>query len=226
MAASVAVREPSSSLDLVVGPGRLPAGIPTPGWKRTIDIIGAAVGMVVLFPVFLALSAAIMVDSRGGPIFRQTRVGLGGRCFTCWKFRSMRVGAEALQAQLSSGNDASGPIFKMRNDPRRTRVGRLLRRTSLDELPQLINVLRGDMSLVGPRPPMVAEVLEYDDDHLQRLLVTPGMTGLWQVTLRRDHQFSDMVRLDVEYARRRTFWLDVSILVRTIPTVIFGHGSY
>jgi lipopolysaccharide/colanic/teichoic acid biosynthesis glycosyltransferase len=226
MAASVAARQPARSLFLVVGPGRLPPPIPTPAWKRLMDIGGAAVGLAVLFPLLVAISLAIILDSRGGPIFRQARVGCGGRVFTCWKFRSMTRNAEALREMLLAQNEASGHIFKMQNDPRRTRVGRFLRRTSLDELPQLWNVLCGNMSLVGPRPPMVTEVLEYDDNHLQRLAVNPGMTGLWQVTLRHSHHFGDMVALDVEYARRRSFLLDVDILLKTIPTVVLGHGSY
>jgi len=226
MTASVAAREPTRSLFRVVGPGRFPRPIATPAWKRLMDIGGAAAGLVILSPALLLIALAIVLDSRGGPIFRQSRVGLGGRVFTCWKFRSMTRDAEALREMLLAQNEASGHIFKMKDDPRRTRVGRFLRRTSLDELPQLWNVLRGDMSLVGPRPPMVTEVLEYDDNHLQRLAVSPGMTGLWQVTLRHNHHFGDMVALDVEYARRRSFVLDARILLKTIPTVLFGRGSH
>jgi lipopolysaccharide/colanic/teichoic acid biosynthesis glycosyltransferase len=168
-----------------------------------------------------------MVDSPGGPIYRQARVGKGGRVFICWKFRSMRRGADAELARLMTRNEADGLIFKMADDPRRTRVGKFLRRTSLDELPQLWNVLRGDMCLVGPRPPTVPEVLRYDQRHLQRLAARPGMTGLWQVTLRNvRHDFGDMVELDSRYARELSLKLDLEILLRTIPTVLSGKGSY
>lgn len=192
-----------------------------------MDISGASLGLLVLSPVLLIIAIAIMVDSRGGPIFRQARVGRGGRVFTCWKFRSMVRGADRMLDGLLEDNEADGLIFKMKDDPRRTRVGRFVRRTSLDELPQLWNVLRGDMSLVGPRPPTVREVLQYDQRHLMRLAATPGITGLWQVTLRRErHDFADMVALDVEYANRMSLWLDIKILLKTLPTVVGGKGSY
>lgn len=198
-----------------------------PLWKRGMDVLGAAMGLVIVSPLLAAIAIAIMLDSRGGPVFRQARVGRGGRVFTCWKFRSMVQGADGLLDGLLAENQAEGIIFKMKDDPRRTRVGKFLRRTSLDELPQLWNVLRGDMSLVGPRPPTVGEVLRYDERQLARLAATPGLTGLWQVTLRRErHDFADMVALDVEYADRMSFWLDLKILAKTIPTVLGGEGSY
>lgn len=200
--------------------------VPMPAWKRSIDVVGAFFGLIFLAPLLFVISLAIMLDSRGGPIFRQARVGHGGRVFTCWKFRSMHRDAEAMQARLLAENEANGAIFKMKNDPRRTRVGRFLRKTSLDELPQLWNVLRGEMSLVGPRPPLPAEVVRYDPDHLRRLVATPGITGLWQVTLRGRHDFADMVALDCQYARELSFWLDVKILLRTVTTVLSGSGSY
>jgi lipopolysaccharide/colanic/teichoic acid biosynthesis glycosyltransferase len=197
-----------------------------PRWKRFIDIVGASVALGMCLPLMAVTAVWIMLDSPGGAFVRQPRVGHGGMCFNCWKFRTMHRGAAALLPSLLEQNEASGPVFKMKNDPRRTRVGRLVRRTSLDELPQLLNVLRGEMSLVGPRPPLVSEVLDYDDHHLQRLAATPGMTGLWQVTLRgRQHDFADMVALDVDYARRMSFKKDVMILLKTVPTVIFGRGS-
>ncbi|MGE5594545.1 MAG: sugar transferase, partial [Hyphomicrobiales bacterium] len=149
-----------------------------------------------------------------------------GKCFTCWKFRSMVRGADRLQEALAAQNEAQGNIFKLRDDPRRTKVGKFLRRTSLDELPQLWNVLRGDMSLVGPRPPIVREVLKYEPAHFERLAVAPGITGLWQVTLRGRHNFADMMALDIEYVRTRGFWTDVRILAKTVPTVVGGRGSY
>lgn len=201
--------------------------VPMPLWKRTIDIIGATAGLLITSPLWLVISILIICESPGGPIFRQARVGRGGTVFTCWKFRSMRRGADQLLDALKEKNEANGIIFKMKDDPRRTRVGKFLRRTSLDELPQLWNVLRGDMSLVGPRPPTVTEVLRYDARHLQRLAATPGITGLWQVTLRQHrHDFSDMVELDIQYAESISFWSDTRILLKTIPTVLGGKGSY
>jgi lipopolysaccharide/colanic/teichoic acid biosynthesis glycosyltransferase len=152
-------------------------------------------------------------------------VGKGGRTFVCWKFRTMRQDAEALKASLMAHNEASGHIFKMRSDPRRTRVGVFLRKSSVDELPQLWNVLRGEMSLVGPRPPVPAEVAAYAPQDYDRLAVEPGITGLWQVTLRGRHDFQDMVVKDREYARRRGVGLDAWILLRTVTAVLRGDGS-
>lgn len=199
---------------------------PRPAWKRTIDVSCALVGMVISAPLALLIILAIVVESPGSPFFRQTRVGHGGKLFSCWKFRSMCKNAEELLSDLSEQNEASGHIFKMKNDPRRTRVGVVLRKSSLDELPQLWNVLRGDMSLVGPRPPTPDEVASYDSRELQRLSVAPGITGLWQVTLRGRHDFADMVVLDLVYAERQSFWFDMMIMLRTVPTVLFGRGSY
>ncbi|MCC7362946.1 MAG: sugar transferase [Dehalococcoidia bacterium] len=199
--------------------------VPMPAWKRGADVAGALFGILFLAPLFALVSLAVMLDSRGGPFYRQTRVGKGGKLFTCWKFRSMHTGADRLVGQLMEQNEANGHIFKMKDDPRRTRVGVFLRKTSLDELPQLWNVLRGDMSLVGPRPPIPAEVIRYDLPHLQRLVVVPGITGLWQVTLRGHHDFADMVALDLRYARELSPLLDVKILLRTVTTVLTGSGS-
>lgn len=213
----------SAHLRLIPSPAL--ATVPMPRWKRFIDIAGASVGLVLIFPVLVCISIAIVLDSRGGPIFRQVRVGRGGETFVCWKFRSMCRGADRMLEGLADRNEASGHIFKIHDDPRRTRVGKFLRRTSLDELPQLWNVLRGDMSLVGPRPPLVTEVLEYSDEQLERLACVPGMTGLWQVTLRGQHDFADMIALDRAYARSITFRGDLRILLKTIPTVLFGHGA-
>ena len=197
-----------------------------PLWKRTMDIVGGILLLLVLLPVLLGISFAIAIESSGGPIFRQARVGKGGATFKCWKFRSMYRGADRMLSSLGHLNEANGLIFKMKDDPRRTRVGKLLRRTSLDELPQLWNVVRGSMSLVGPRPPTVPEVMEYDERELGRLAATPGITGLWQVTLRRErHDFGDMVELDTQYARECTLLLDLKILAKTIPTVLSGKGS-
>lgn len=226
MAGSVVARNRVRPVEFAPGGETVVQALPLPWWKRVMDVAGASVGLVVCSPALFLLAMYVVLDSRGGPFFRQTRVGIGGRCFTCWKFRSMHRNADQMLEGLLAQNEAAGPIFKMKNDPRRTRAGRFLRRTSLDELPQLWNVLRGDMSLVGPRPPTVPEVLRYDEAQLRRLVVTPGMTGLWQVTLRGRHDFSDMVELDVEYARRRSLLLDVRILAMTIPAVVVGRGSY
>ena len=196
-----------------------------PAWKRTVDVAAALVGIAALAPVFLAVAFVVKLDSPGGAFFRQLRVGKGGQLFTCWKFRTMRQDAEELKAQLMELNEARGHIFKLKNDPRRTRVGVFLRKTSVDELPQLWNVLRGEMSLIGPRPPVPAEVANYSARELRRLAVEPGITGLWQVTLRGSHDFADMVTLDLEYAERRSIALDLKIYARTVTTVLKGEGS-
>lgn len=226
MATSMLQAQNPESVEFLPGIDLIP-GVPMPAWKRAMDLAGSLAGVLLISPLLMLIAVAIIVESRGGPIYRQARVGRGGKVFTCWKFRSMISGADRMLEGLLAGNEADGIIFKMKDDPRRTRVGKFLRRTSLDELPQLWNVLRGDMSLVGPRPPTVGEVLRYDEHHLGRLAATPGLTGLWQVTLRRErHDFADMVALDVEYAERMSLWLDLTILARTVPTVLGGKGSY
>ncbi len=194
--------------------------------KRLIDVTVAAVGLVLCAPLFLLIALAIRLDSPGPIIFRQTRVGLRGRHFEMYKFRSMHVGAEEQQDMLADLNEADGPIFKIRDDPRLTRVGRILRRLSLDELPQLVNVLRGEMSLVGPRPPIPAEVEKYQEWHKKRLEAPPGMTGLWQVSGRSRLSFDEMVLLDIYYIENWSLWLDFKILMRTIPKVLLGEGAY
>jgi exopolysaccharide biosynthesis polyprenyl glycosylphosphotransferase len=200
------------------------------GWhhtlKRALDVAFAGVGLIVLSPVLLLIAVAIRLDSAGPILFRQQRVGRDGRLFTCFKFRSMFDGADALHAQLRPMSETTGPIFKMRDDPRLTRVGRVLRRLSLDELPQLWNVFIGDMSLVGPRPPMPSEVLEYQAWHRRRLDVAPGLTGLWQVSGRSELTFDEMVMLDLFYAENWSLGLDLKILLRTVPTVLLGTGAY
>ena len=194
--------------------------------KRLIDVTVAAVGLVLCAPLFLLIALAIRLDSPGPIIFRQTRVGLRGRHFEIYKFRSMHVGAEEQQDMLADMNEADGPIFKIRDDPRLTRVGRILRRLSMDELPQLVNVLRGEMSLVGPRPPIPAEVEKYQEWHKKRLEAPPGMTGLWQVSGRSRLSFDEMVLLDIYYIENWSLWLDFKILMRTIPKVLLGEGAY
>jgi len=194
--------------------------------KRAVDFTFALVGLIVLAPLMALIAVAIKLDSPGPVLFKQVRVGQGGRRFILYKFRSMRVGAEEEQKKLEAFNEARGPIFKMRNDPRVTRIGRILRRTSLDELPQLYNVLRGEMSLIGPRPPLPSEVAQYREWHKRRLEVAPGITGLWQVSGRSDLTFDEMALLDIYYIENWSLTLDALIFLRTIPRVIFGNGAY
>lgn len=195
-------------------------------FKRTVDLVVSAVALVLLLPLFAVLAVLIRLDSPGPVFFVQKRIGKNGVPFNTYKFRSMVVEAEALRAQLAALNEADGPLFKIRNDPRTTRVGRYLRRFSLDELPQLFNVLRGEMSLVGPRPALPEEVEAYEPWHRKRLEVTPGITGLWQVSGRSDLSFEEMVLLDIYYVENWSPLLDLSILLRTIPKVLLGHGAY
>ncbi len=194
--------------------------------KRAMDVVGAVLGLTIGMPIFLLIGVAIRCDSPGPIVFRQTRVGFEGRTFQMFKFRSMREGAEAEKETLIERNEADGPLFKIRDDPRLTRVGRFLRHTSLDELPQLINVLRGEMSLVGPRPPLPEEVERYQEWHKKRLEAPPGMTGLWQVSGRSHLSFDEGVLIDIYYIENWSPWLDVRILLRTIPKVLFGEGAY
>ncbi len=195
-------------------------------FKRASDLVLASLGLVLLTPLFLILAIAIRLDSPGPAIFRQTRVGRGQRPFTCFKFRTMCADAEKRLDELRDRNEASGPLFKIKDDPRRTRMGRFLRRFSLDELPQIWNVLRGEMSLIGPRPAIPAEVEAYEPWHTQRLEVPPGMTGLWQVSGRSDLTFDEMVLLDVYYIENWSPLMDLRIVLKTIPTVLFGSGAY
>jgi lipopolysaccharide/colanic/teichoic acid biosynthesis glycosyltransferase len=201
---------------------------------RALDVIGSAVLLVMLVPVFAALAVAIRLDSRGRVLYRQRRVGRGLAPFTVNKFRTMRSGAGhethrqfviGLIAGEPRNADAEPNFFKMADDDRVTRVGRLLRKTSLDELPQLWNVLRGDMSLVGPRPPIPYEVEHYPPHWFDRFAVKPGMTGLWQVSGRSQLTLEEMITLDVDYARNRSLWLNIKILARTLPVVIAGRGA-
>jgi exopolysaccharide biosynthesis polyprenyl glycosylphosphotransferase len=195
-------------------------------FKRVFDIVAALLGLVVGAPVLALIALAIQLDSSGPAIFRQERVGQNGRHFTIYKFRSMRTGADAEKEHLQALNEADGPLFKIRDDPRLTRIGKFLRRTSLDELPQLFNVIRGDMSLVGPRPPTPDEVALYHPWHKKRLNVPPGITGLWQVSGRSELTFDEMVLLDLYYIEHWSPWLDFMILLRTIPKVLVSEGAY
>lgn len=204
---------------------------PVPAWqlfiKRLIDYLGAAVLLVVLFPVFLVIAAVVRLGSPGPALYRQRRAGLNGRPFDMLKFRSMVPDADRRRATLEARNEMKGPVFKVSDDPRVTRAGRFLRRHALDELPQLWNVLRGEMSLVGPRPLPVEEVHRFDDDaHRRRLSVLPGLTCHWQVRGRNEiDDFEEWVRLDLDYIDHWSLWLDCRILLATIPAVLLGRGG-
>ncbi|MDW8101512.1 MAG: undecaprenyl-phosphate glucose phosphotransferase [Anaerolineae bacterium] len=194
--------------------------------KRAMDLVIASVALVVFTPLMLIIALAIKLDSPGPVLFKQVRVGKGGKEFVMYKFRSMRGGAEEEQEQLKELSEVDGPIFKIKNDPRCTRVGKVIRRLSLDELPQLYNVLKGEMSVVGPRPPLPSEVAQYKEWHKRRLAVSPGMTGLWQVSGRSLLSFDEMVLLDLYYIENWSPLLDLKILLRTIPKVIISEGAY
>src|SRR3954452_5211627 len=194
--------------------------------KRTFDLAVATLLLILMSPLLLICALAVRFTSRGPVLYRSVRPGIGGVPFACLKFRTMYHDADARQAGLEASNEASGALFKMRRDPRVTRVGRLLRRFSIDELPQLINVLRGDMSLVGPRPLPQRDFDRLEDWHKKRYLVLPGITGLWQVSGRSDLDFDDLVRLDFLYLERWSVFLDLTILVKTIPAVIRARGAW
>lgn len=194
--------------------------------KRGLDLVLATVALATLFPVMLLTALAIRLESPGPVIFKQTRVGKWGKPFICYKFRSMCIDAEARKKELIKRNEVDGPIFKMQADPRITRVGRIIRKLSIDELPQLFNVFKGDMSLVGPRPPVPQEVNQYKFDHLRRLDAIPGLTGLQQVSGRSDLSFERWVELDMQYISQQSLRKDIEILLKTIPAVILGKGAY
>ncbi|MDQ2999781.1 MAG: sugar transferase [Fibrobacterota bacterium] len=193
--------------------------------KRLVDIVGSLAGLMLLFCAFPMLVLLIKIDSHGPIFFVQTRVGQYGHRFKFIKFRTMKVGAHLRQWEVDDLNESGGITFKLHNDPRITRIGRLLRRTSLDEMPQFWNVLHGDMSLVGPRPPLLREVSQYNDIQKVRMTVPQGMTGLWQVRGRSNLKFDDMVDLDVYYALHATLAIDIKIILATFPTVFLGRGA-
>ncbi|QFU77173.1 sugar transferase [Halioglobus maricola] len=196
-------------------------------FKRSLDVFAATLGLLLLSPVLLATLVIIRLDSPGSALFSQTRVGKNGRLFRCWKFRSMHVDAESRKAELMDVNEMTGGVlFKMKQDPRVTRVGGFLRKASIDELPQLWNVLNGDMSLVGPRPPVPSEYNQYTAYEKQRLQVKPGITCFWQVSGRSDLPFPEQVKLDLHYAEVRSLSVDLQILLRTVPAVLFARGAY
>jgi exopolysaccharide biosynthesis polyprenyl glycosylphosphotransferase len=192
--------------------------------KRVLDILGAAIGGVILSPLILLVAAAIKLESEGPVFYRAMRVGRKGRIFHCYKFRTMYDGSDRQVEQFAHLNERSAPLFKMKHDPRVTTLGRFLRRYSIDELPQLANVLLGEMSLVGPRPPSIDEYRQFALEHLRKLEVIPGITGLWQVTARTDPSFQSYIRCDLEYIEHWSLWLDMEILARTCFEVLRGTG--
>jgi exopolysaccharide biosynthesis polyprenyl glycosylphosphotransferase len=194
--------------------------------KRMFDVVGATLLLLFLSPFFLAIALAIKITSRGSVFYASQRPGIGGTPFSCWKFRTMYRDADQRQADLESINEASGALFKIRDDPRMTPVGRMLRGFSLDELPQLWNVVRGQMSLVGPRPLPLRDYDQLEDWHKKRYLVLPGITGLWQISGRSELDFDDLVRLDFLYLERWSVFLDLSILVKTVPAVLSRRGAF
>lgn len=194
--------------------------------KRALDVFASLLGLILLSPILFIVVVMIKLDSKGPVIFKQKRVGLNGKEFYMYKFRSMVVNAEELKEKLAAQNEMSGPMFKMKEDPRVTRVGKFIRKTSLDELPQLINVIKGDMSLVGPRPSLPNEVKEFEPWMLKRLDVKPGLTCFWQVSGRNDIDFEDWMKLDIKYVNKKSFFLDIKLILKTV-LVLFGdkHAS-
>lgn len=197
------------------------------GMKRALDVVCSLIGLVLLSPVFVLIGLLIKLeDPKGSVFFYQTRVGKDGKPFRMYKFRSMVSNAEERLKELLEQNEVQGAMFKMKNDPRITRVGRFIRKTSIDELPQLVNVLQGSMSLVGPRPPLPREVAEYTPYDRQRLDVTPGCTGLWQVSGRSSLTFEQMVELDLRYVRERSLGMDMRILLRTVRVLLGSKDAF
>ena len=196
------------------------------GIKRIFDIVAATCGIVLLSPLMIIIAVLIKTEDHGPIFYKQVRVGKNGKTFKMYKFRSMFVNADKMLAKLKEHNDVEGPMFKMKDDPRITKVGHFIRKHSLDELPQFLNVLRGDMSLVGPRPPLPSEVEEYSEYGKQRLFVIPGCTGLWQATERNEVGFNEMVQLDIQYIQRASFIFDLWIIWKTVEIIIRPNESY
>lgn len=192
--------------------------------KRVIDFVGSLCGLILLSPIWLIVGILIKMESKGPIIFSQKRVGLNGVEFDIYKFRSMVVNAEELKKKLAKHNEMSGPMFKMKDDPRITKIGKFIRKTSIDELPQLINVLKGEMSLVGPRPSLPDEVKKFEDWMLTRLEVKPGLTCYWQVSGRNNIDFEDWMLLDIKYVNERSLWLDIKLVFKTF-FVLFGDKN-
>lgn len=194
--------------------------------KRLFDIVAATCGIVILSPLMIIIAVLIKAEDHGPVFYKQVRVGKNGKTFKMYKFRSMFVNADKMLDRLKEQNDVDGPMFKMKDDPRVTKIGHFIRKHSLDELPQFLNVLKGDMSLVGPRPPLPSEAAEYSEYDKQRLLVIPGCTGLWQATERNEVGFNEMVQLDIQYIKRASFMFDLWIIWKTVEIVIKPNGSY
>ena len=192
--------------------------------KRLIDIIISSLGLIILFPILLIVGIIIKLESKGPVFFSQKRVGINGKEFDMFKFRSMVVNAEELKQKLESKNEMSGPMFKMKDDPRVTKIGKFIRKTSIDELPQLLNVLKGEMSLVGPRPSLPNEVKEFEDWMMKRLEVKPGLTCYWQVMGRNNIDFEEWMKLDIKYVNDRSIWIDIKLIFRTV-FVLFGDKN-
>lgn len=192
-----------------------------PKVKRVLDIVGALLGLILLSPLFLIVAILIKIEEpKGSILFLQYRNGKNGNMFKMWKFKSMVSNAEQLLKSLYDQNEATGYLFKIQKDPRVTKIGKAIRKTNIDELPQLINVLKGEMSLVGPRPPLPREVENYNDYHMKRLEVKPGITGLWQVSARENWNFDEMVELDLKYIQERNIFMDIIIILKTIKVIL------
>lgn len=196
------------------------------GMKRLFDIVAATCGIIILSPLMIIIAVLIKAEDHGPIFYKQVRVGKNGKTFKMYKFRSMFINADKMLDKLKEQNDVDGPMFKMKDDPRVTKIGHFIRKHSLDELPQFFNVLKGDMSLVGPRPPLPSEVEEYSEYDKQRLFVIPGCTGLWQATERNEVGFNEMVQLDIQYIQRASFTFDLWIIWKTVGIVIKPNGSY
>lgn len=196
--------------------------------KRLIDVIGSIVALVVFTPAMLVIMLLIKLEDKGPVFYGQTRIGKNGAEFKMWKFRSMRENAHELRSQMMAQNDADGPMFKIKDDPRVTKIGHFIREKSLDEIPQFFNVLKGEMSLVGPRPSLPEEIMEFDSRERERLNVLPGLTGLWQVSGRNDLSFDDMIALDLEYVKHHSVLWDIKIIFITVAQMFFskGNGAY
>lgn len=228
-AAGRAVDRRDPSRDSLRVPVLTPPAAPRRGYlaaKRALDVVGSLAGLVLGLPLWAILAILIKLESRGPVLFSQTRVGENGRVFRFLKLRSMYLDADRQRAAVEDMNEMSGPVFKIREDPRVTRVGRFLRRYSLDEVPQLVHVLLGQMTLVGPRPPLLEEVERYEPWQTERLSVRPGLTCIWQVSGRNEIPFDRWVEMDIYYVRHRTFWMDLWLLARTVPAVLMGRGAY
>ena len=195
-------------------------------FKRSLDIVGSGMGLIVLSPVFAWVAYKVHQEDNGPVLYCQVRIGKDGKPFNLYKFRSMVPDADKMLNKLEDQNEIEGPMFKIKNDPRITKIGHFIRAHSLDELPQLINVLKGNMSLVGPRPPLPAEVAQYTDYDKLRLKVLPGCTGLWQVTKRNDADFEEVVQLDIEYINKSSFMFDLEIIFKTIVILFKPNSGY